>query len=153
MSHPLKTSQEKALLMPQEKSSGAVVFRKEGGGRLYLLLHYEAKHWDFSKGHIEKNETEEQAARRECEEETGIKDMAIMSGFQERIEYFYKHEGKTMHKEVVFLLAETKTKNVTLSFEHIGSEWLPYEKALGRLTFDNAKLVLKKAESFLVKSR
>ena len=139
--------------MPQEKSSGAVVFRKEGGGRLYLLLHYEAKHWDFSKGHIEKNETEEQAARRECEEETGIKDMAIMSGFQERIEYFYKNQGETMHKEVVFLLARTKTSEVKLSFEHIGFEWLPYPEALERLTYANAKDVLKKAESFLVKSR
>ena len=139
--------------MPQERSSGVVLFREEASKRLYLLLHYEAKHWDFPKGHIEKNENEEQAARRECEEETGIRDLEIVPGFLERIEYFYKQEKKTMHKEVAFLLAETKTKDVTLSFEHIGSEWLSYPEALGRLTYANAKDVLKKAESFLVKSR
>jgi bis(5'-nucleosidyl)-tetraphosphatase len=138
--------------MPQERSSGAVLFRMEGGRRLYLLLHYEEGHWDFPKGHIEKGENEEQAARRECGEETGIGELEIMPGFHERIEYFYKREGRTMHKEVVFLLAQTKTKSVTLSSEHVGFEWLPYPGALGRLTYANAKDILKKAESFLVKS-
>lgn len=139
--------------MPQERSSGVVLFRMEEGRRFYLLLHYEAKHWDFPKGHVENGESEEQAARRECEEETGIRDLAIVPGFRECIEYFYRREGETMHKEVVFLLAETKTKNVTLSFEHIGFEWLAYGDALERLTYANAKDVLKKAESFLVKSQ
>ncbi len=138
--------------MPQESSSGAVVFREEGGRRLYLLLHYEAKHWDFPKGHVEKGENEEQTARRECEEETGINDLTLVPGFREIIEYFYKSKGKTMHKQVVFLLARTRKKEVTLSFEHIGFEWLPYKDALERLTFDNAKNVLRKAESFLVNS-
>jgi 8-oxo-dGTP pyrophosphatase MutT (NUDIX family) len=138
--------------MPQEKSSGAVVFREEGGRRLYLLLHYEAKHWDFTKGHVEKGENDEQTARRECEEETGIRELTIIPGFREMIEYFYKNKEKIMHKQVVFLLARTRKKEVTLSFEHIGFEWLPYEEALGRLTYDNAKNVLRKAESFLVDS-
>jgi len=37
-----------------------------------------------------------------------------------------------------FYLAETKEKDVKLFFEHLGFEWLPFELALERLTFDNA---------------
>ncbi len=144
--------------MPQERSSGAVVFRTERGRRMYLLLHYESKHWDFTKGNVEKGESDEQTARRECQEETGISDIVFVPGFEERIEYFYRRKRnekvkeskwETIHKEVVFLLAQTKTKDVTLSYEHIGFEWLPYDEALQRLTYDNAKDILKKAEAFL----
>ena len=51
--------------MPKEKSCGAIVFKKEKQGIKYLLLHYEAGHWDFPKGNQEKNKKEEQTAARE----------------------------------------------------------------------------------------
>ena len=51
--------------MPIEKSAGAVIFRKQNDAILYLLLHYEAGHWDLAKGHIEKGESLEETARRE----------------------------------------------------------------------------------------
>jgi len=86
---------------------------------------------------------------RECKEETGINDLEFVPRFKDKIEYFFKKEGKTVHKEVTFLLAKTKTKEVTLSFEHIGFEWLAYEKALERLTFDNAKGILMKANTII----
>lgn len=135
--------------MPQEKSCGVVVFRNEGGGRKYLLLRYEEGHWDFPKGHVESGEAELDAAVRETKEETGIRDLEFVEGFRERIEYHYKKEGKAMHKEVFFFLACTKTKDVKLSFEHIGFEWLPFEKASKQLTFKNSREVLSKAESRL----
>jgi len=137
--------------MPQEFSSGVVVFRKESGKPVYLLLHYEAGHWDFPKGNVEKGESAEQTARRECEEEAGIADLKFLPDFREKIEYFYRREAKTIHKKVVFLLAETKTIEVKISWEHIGFEWLTYENAIDRLTHKNAKQVLEKAHAFLVK--
>jgi len=139
--------------MPQEFSAGAVVFRKEKGGPLYLLLHYESGHWDFVKGNVEKGESAKQTAERETAEEAGISDLEFLEGFREKIEYFYRREGETVHKQVVFLLAETKTKDVKLSFEHIGSEWLDCRAARERLTYDNAKEILDKAHAFLVKKK
>lgn len=132
-----------------ERSSGAVVYKTEKGTRLYLLLHYEAGHWDFPKGNVEEGEGERETALREIKEETGIKKVVFEEGFRNVIHYFYKREGKTIYKEVVFSLAKTDEKKVTLSFEHIGFEWLPYEKAVGRLTFQTAKEVLRFAEEFL----
>lgn len=56
-------------------------------------------------------------------------------------------------KFVTFFVAETKEKNVQISFEHIGYEWLPFEEAMERLTFKNAKEILKKANDFLKNSK
>jgi len=136
--------------MPRERSCGAVVFRKNGPVK-YLLLHYETGHWDFVKGQVEEGETEEETARRELLEETGIADAQFIRDFRERISYFYRRESKTVYKEVIFLLAETRRSEVTLSYEHVGYAWLPYEEALERLPFKNAKAVLRKAHGFLIK--
>ena len=134
--------------MRKEKSAGAIVFRKEKEP-VYLLLHYEAKHWDFPKGHVEKNETDEQTVRREVAEETGIEDIKLIKGFKERIQYYYKLKSETINKTVNFYLARTNTEKVTISFEHIGFAWLSYEKAMEQLTFKNAKEILEKANEFL----
>jgi 8-oxo-dGTP pyrophosphatase MutT (NUDIX family) len=143
--------------MPIEKSAGAVVFRREKSKIFYLLLHYpstkrgaKSDYWDFPKGHIEKGEKEIETVKREVKEETGLEDLEFIEGFKEWIKYFVRHKGKTIFKIVTFYLAETKTKKVKVSFEHIGYEWLPYEEALERLTFQNAKEILKRAHNFLL---
>ena len=141
--------------MPIEKSAGAIIFRKEGGLSLFLLLHYPSntkspkEYWDLPKGHIEKGEKLEDTVKREVEEETGLKDIEFIEGFKETIKYFFKWENKNILKFVTFYLAETKTRDVKISEEHIGYEWLPYEKALEKLTFKNAKEILKKANDFV----
>jgi bis(5'-nucleosidyl)-tetraphosphatase len=134
-----------------EKSCGAVVYLKKGSETLYLLLHYEAGHWDFVKGNVEPNETEKETVVRELREETGIVDAHFIEGFKEKIEYYYRRQGDTVHKEVIFFLMETNTENITISFEHIGSIWLTYNQAIEKLTFKNAKDLLKKASNFLNK--
>ncbi len=134
--------------MPIEKSAGAVIFRKAGEIK-YLLLLYQAGHWDLPKGHVEKGETLEDTVKREVKEETGLEDMKIVSGFKETIKYFFKWEGKNILKFVTFFLAETDASEVRISQEHIGFEWLPYNEAVKRVTFKNAKEILKKANGFL----
>lgn len=145
--------------MPVEKSAGAVIFRKEGNKIYYLLLHYPGSshrakkdYWDFPKGHLEKGEKLEDAAEREIEEETGLRDINFVEGFKETIRYFFKWEGKNVLKFVTFFLIETKTKNVQISPEHIGYEWLSFEEAIKKLSFKNAQEILKKANDFLRKS-
>lgn len=138
--------------MAKEKSCGAIVFRKHKEGIKYLLLHYGAGHWDFPKGNQEKNETEEQAALREIKEETGIENIEFVREFNEKITYFYKKGEETVFKEVVFFLAEAGTNEVTISSEHIGYAWLSYENAFKKLTFNNAKELLRKANQFLYKA-
>lgn len=137
--------------MLHEKSCGAVVYANKGSELIYLLLQYEAGHWDFVKGNVEKGETEQETAVRELREETGIIDAHFLDGFRQSISYFYKRKGATVRKEVIFFLMETGTIKIELSFEHVGFEWLTYERAMERLTFKNARDVLQKAHEFLKK--
>ncbi len=134
-----------------EKSCGAIVYLKKGSETLYLMLHYEAGHWDFVKGNVEANETEKETVVRELREETGITDAHFIEGFKQKIEYYYRRQGETVHKEVIFFLMETNTETITISFEHIGSIWLDYAQAMKKLTFKNARELLNKANDFLNK--
>jgi len=134
--------------MQLETSCGAVVFTRNLETK-FLLLHYEAGHWDFVKGNVEPNEIEEETVRRELKEETGIAQADFIKDFRETISYFYRAEGETISKRVTLYLIETKETRVTLSLEHIGYEWLNYQQAMERLTFKNAKQVLSKAQNLL----
>jgi 8-oxo-dGTP pyrophosphatase MutT (NUDIX family) len=134
--------------MLNEKSCGAVIYSRNTELK-FLLLQYEAGHWDFVKGNVEEGETEQETVVRELREETGIIDAHFIEGFKEKITYFYKRQGSTVYKEVIFFLMETNTTNVKLSFEHINFEWCPYEAAIQKLTFKNAKDVLQKAHEYL----
>jgi 8-oxo-dGTP pyrophosphatase MutT (NUDIX family) len=134
--------------MIHEKSCGAVIFHK-GDEVRYLLLQYEAGHWDFVKGNVEANESEIDTVLRELKEETGIAATKTLNGFRERIQYFYRRQGETIQKEVVFYLIQSDIQKVELSFEHIGYIWLDYQHTLAKLTFKNARDVLQKAHAFL----
>jgi len=133
----------------KEKSCGAVVFREENGKRLYLILHYSENHWDFPKGHVENGESEEQTARRETLEETGISQLEFLPGFRRVITYTFKRKGSLVPKEVVFFAEKTGQKEVNLSHEHIGFEWLPYGQAEKKITYGNARTILSLADKFL----
>lgn len=140
--------------MIREISVGAVIFRKEDDSLKFLILykkpsnHYKES-WDFPRGNIEKNETEEETARREIKEETGITDLEFVKGFREKIRFFYKRNGQLVHKEIVYLLAKTQQKEVVLSYEHNDYRWANFEEALNLLTHKSSKEVLTKAMSFL----
>ncbi len=141
--------------MAVEKSAGAVIFRKKEGKIFYLLLHYpsgsrvDKSYWDFPKGHIEKGENIFETARRETEEEAGLKDIKFVEGFKEWIKYFFKADGKNIFKIVTYFLAETGTEKIKISPEHMGYQWLAYEEAIKQLSFKNAKEILKKANDFI----
>jgi bis(5'-nucleosidyl)-tetraphosphatase len=139
--------------MIEETSAGAVVFRDDPirSARLFLVLHYPAGHWDFPKGAVEKGETEEQAAKREILEETGIRVDSFIANFRKLIEYHYRRQDNVAHKRVIFFLTKTEETKVRISYEHSGYDWLTFEQLLRRLTFENAKNVLREANSYLTK--
>lgn len=134
-------------------SCGFVAFRKEENRILYLLLQYEGGYWDFSRGHIDEGENETEAAFRELLEETGISSINMIKGFREMVEYSYMWRNKKVYKEVVLFLGKTDDIDIKMSHEHIGFEWLEFDDALNRLTYDNSKRVLKKADEFLKRKK
>jgi 8-oxo-dGTP pyrophosphatase MutT (NUDIX family) len=134
--------------MPKEISVGAIVFRYDKEIK-YLFLKYEAGHWDFPRGGVEKGESEKDTAKREIFEETGIVDIEFIDGFREKTFWFYKKEGKTFYKEAIFYLAKTNSEKVKLSSEHVAFKWLSLDEILEQATFSNTKKILQKAHDFL----
>ena len=141
------------FMIEREKSVGAIVFRKEGSKIYYLLLNYGNGYWGFPKGRQEKGEEDLETARREIKEETGLEDLEFIDGFKEKINYYFQRKRGNkkilIFKEAIFYLAKTQKKEIKISFEHLGYKWLPFEKAMEQLTFDNNKEVLKKANKYL----
>jgi tRNA nucleotidyltransferase (CCA-adding enzyme) len=144
--------------MKQVKSCGVVIFRTSlkvdcdsGNFREYLIIRqrkHVPEHWDFPKGHVEENETEEQTALREVLEETNIR-TNIISGFREEIHFNPK---PTTDKIVVFFVGQAINNDVIVQEKEIsGFEWLNFNDATKKLTFDISKKLLAKAETFLNK--
>jgi bis(5'-nucleosidyl)-tetraphosphatase len=136
----------------QEYSAGIVLFLKENNNIEYLLLHYYDSHWDFPKGKIDPGETKQQTAHRELLEETGL-EAILKSTFEESISYiFCNREKQKTKKTVYFFVGELKEKKeVTLSHEHKNFVWLPFDAALEKLTYNDSKEILQKANFFIKK--
>jgi len=133
-----------SMKLKEERSVAAVVYYQEE----YLLLKYGLGHWEFVKGHIEENETERETIMRELEEETGITEASIIKGFKEKYNYSFSLGGNKIHKFVACYLVRSNTREVSLSYEHVGYKWLPFKEAINQVTYDNAKRILIKAHNF-----
>lgn len=133
--------------MRKEKSCGGLIFKEENGKTMWLVIRPKDKveWWDFPKGHVEENETEEQTALREIYEEVGLK-VKIIPGYKESITYM---ASKEIEKTVIFFLCEALTTDVKYVFDEMQDhKWLSYEEALTQLTFDAAKDLLRKTKEY-----
>ncbi len=130
-----------------EYSCGAVVYRIINGMRRYLLIkNRRSAHWGFPKGHIERGETDEDTARREVLEETGIH-IQILPQFASKSEYTI--QGR-VEKSVTIFLAKTQDTQTTIQREEIEDYiWLNFDKAMDTLRFINDRNILQSAHDFL----
>lgn len=118
------------LKSPSKRAAGVVVFRRtEGGVRLLVLRAY--KNWDFPKGMIEPGESELDAAKRECAEETGLADLDFPFGDAHKDTLAYAG-GKVAR----YFLAETEAATIELPVspelgrpEHHEWRWVSYDEA------------------------
>jgi 8-oxo-dGTP pyrophosphatase MutT (NUDIX family) len=137
----------------REFSAGFLLFRDTPEGPLYLLLDY-GKHWDYAKGHLEEGETAWQAAVRELREETGIRQVDRVTRFERDMHYaFFSPKKGRVVKTVTYFLGRTKTEKVDISDEHSSYAWLPFDEAMQRLTYENAREMLAAAHEALMKHR
>ena len=130
-----------------ERSAGVVVYRvaPATGVRHYLLLDY-GRHWDFPKGHLEPGEDDAAAALREFREETGITAVTLAPHFKHEVSYYFRdRKGRLTRKTVAFFLGQTASDEVSLSHEHVGYAFLPIDAALARVTYANARGLLRLA--------
>lgn len=134
-----------------EYSAGAVVFRlDENDEPLYLLLKY-PDYWGFPKGHVEPGEINVVTARREILEETGIRDIEFIPGFERTVTYQFRRGRDTLvQKEVTYFLVRTHTDRVILSPEHEDYVWADAREALRLLSYESLKELLWEAHNFIL---
>lgn len=133
--------------MKQEKSCGAIVCR-ETDGRVQLLLikHRYSGHWSFPKGHVEDGEHENETALREVFEETGLV-IALQSGFRESVEYCPSPDVK---KQVVYFIGSPVGGSLHRQESEVSDIcWVDIDKALGEVTFNNDKMLIRKVVQYL----
>ncbi len=133
--------------MVKEKSCGAVVYKEEKSGYLFLLEKMRLGHTSLPKGHVEANESEEETAFREIKEETNL-DVDLDSGFQYAVSYS-PYDG--CMKDVVFFVAKVKDNGEMMPQECEVSDlvWRNLQEAKALLTFDSDKQVLEAAYNYL----
>jgi len=133
--------------MTKVLSCGAVIYRKNQGRVLYLLLkHVNGNHWSLAKGHTESGESEVETALREIDEETGL-GVKLKPGFREAIRY---SPSAGVEKTVVFFLAKARGKKVKLQkSEILNAVWLELEDSLKLISHKDTGEVLRKADAFL----
>lgn len=136
----------------REFSAGGVVY-KSGKGKVYWLLikPAETDRWQLPKGLIDEGESAEKTAVREVFEETGIEARIIRR--LDTIQYFYYREGSKVFKRVTFFLMgyEAGESKVPVKWRHEIDEarWFETEEAIKRLSFENEKKALEKAQKLL----
>ena len=122
--------------MKYEKSCGCIII----DNRKVLLVKQTSGDWGFPKGHVENNETEIETAIRETKEETNI-DVEIDEKHRYVIEYSPK---ENVWKEVVYYIAKMKSDTCIPQESEIEKiEWLVFEEALSKLTYNNTREILK----------
>ncbi|HEY3376710.1 MAG TPA: NUDIX domain-containing protein [Armatimonadota bacterium] len=139
--------------MATEKSAGAVIYRlAEDGQVLFLLLQpAPGKPWGFPKGKLDDGETEEEAARREIAEESGLTDIDFDPSFHLVIHYNYRRGRSIIRKTVVYFLARTTSANVQISWEHVAYRWATLQAALDSVIYENARDTLGRAYTHLAR--
>lgn len=136
------------LKIRKEKSCGAVVFTDDGGERKYLVIKSIEGICGFPKGHVENGETEQETARREILEETGI-NVTFIDGFRIRESYSFVRGGVRIEKEVIYFLCSFSGQTPCPQESEISEIYLlDYNSAHKKLSFESAKHILMEAEKY-----
>jgi 8-oxo-dGTP pyrophosphatase MutT (NUDIX family) len=120
----------------------AVICRRNRAGRL---------EWCLPKGHLEGEETPEQAAVREIAEETGIDGRVLES--LGAIDYWFFADGHRIHKTVHLFLLEATGGTVTVDndpdHEAVEAAWVGLPALEDRLAFPNERRAVRLAAARL----
>ncbi len=132
-----------------------VTYKKINNKILYLILkrkmHWTG--WEFPKGGVELFETKKMTVKREIKEETSLEAIRIINHRKKgRYEYSKKLPDRPFIGQSYYLFsAEVPDKKTIVdNREHSSYMWLPYEKTLKKLTWQNQKECLKIINEYLI---
>jgi len=132
--------------LKKEKSCGALVVRQGDKEPEILLIKHRGGHWAFPKGHVEAGETEEETARREVQEETGLR-VKLDTGYREMVTF---SPAPKVLKDVVYFAATVIDGVETPQLSEVSRvEWVPFSAAESYITFENDRHLFRSMQQYL----
>lgn len=127
-----------------EYAAGGVLLNEDD----QVLMIYKNHHWDLPKGHIEKGESAEEAAIREVNEETGVKNITLGKPLHTTFHLFRIKRKRVLKISHWYAMRAPKVALTPQTEEGIErAEWLSMDAALvAHPTYHNIKDVIEIAD-------
>ena len=129
----------------REPTSGGILFRltKDNKDIEILLIQDSKGRWTIPKGHIEPGETAKMTARREIEEETGLKNVNILTWLG-KIHFKYRRADKlVLMTTQIYLVEEMDTHETPIGEKWMkGIQWFPFADALDLIEYDDIEKLM-----------
>ncbi len=129
----------------REPTSGGIVFRftKDKKDIEILLIQDSKERWTIPKGHIEPGETAKMTARREIEEETGLKNFSILSWLG-KIHFKYRRMDKLvlMTTQIYLVQALDSHEMPTPEKWMKGIKWFSFAGALDAIEYEDIERLM-----------
>ena len=129
----------------REPTSGGIVFRFTPDQKdiEVLLIQDSKERWTIPKGHIEPGETAKMTARREIEEETGLKNVSILTWLG-KIHFKYRRQDKLvlMTTQIYLVQALDSHELPTPEKWMKGIKWFPFAKALDAIEYEDIEKLM-----------
>lgn len=130
----------------REPTSGGIVFRlsKDKKDIEILLIQDSKERWTIPKGHIEPGETAKMTARREIEEETGLKNVSVITWLG-KIHFKYRRLDKlVLMTTQIYLVQALDSREQPIPEKWMkGIRWFPFAQALDVIEYEDiGKLML-----------
>jgi bis(5'-nucleosidyl)-tetraphosphatase len=121
--------------MNQVGSAGGIVIGD--GGAIAMVRSKNSQSWLFPKGHIEEGETDEIAALREIEEETGLKNLEYIDDLGE----FVRPATDTFEERTIHMFLYMAPMHATLAptLEIEEARWVPFREVAELLGTPNTE--------------
>jgi len=128
-----------------EITSGGIIFRRGAEGAVEILLIQDAKNrWTIPKGHVEPGEEPRVTAEREIQEETGLKDIKVLSWLG-KVNFRYRRTKTLvlMSMHIYLVQALGNTDEFEIEDWMNGIKWFPAQEAIDKIEYEDiSKLML-----------
>ena len=129
----------------REPTSGGIVFRLTADKKdIEVLLIQDSKgRWTIPKGHIEPGETAKMTARREIEEETGLKNFSVLSWLG-KIHFKYRRADKlVLMTTQIYLVQSLDEKEMPTGEKWMkGIKWFTFSDALDVIEYEDIEKLM-----------
>lgn len=129
----------------REPTSGGIIFRlsKDKKDIEILLIQDSKDRWTIPKGHIEPGETAKMTARREIEEETGLKNVSVLSWLG-KIHFKYRRLDKlVLMTTQIYLVQALDDKELPMKEKWMkGIKWFSFADAIDAIEYEDIEKLM-----------